>query len=70
MLWKTGSGKTYTIGLITILVENENQIETIIKAYLKSRITGTNAMNEYSSRSHYIVTLIKKNIKLGTKNKG
>ena len=27
-------------------------------------------MNEYSSRSHYIVTLIKKNIKLGTKNKG
>ena len=47
-------------------------METIIKACLKSRITGTTAMNEYSSRSHciLIVTLIKKNIKLGTKNKG
>ena len=59
-------------GLTTILVENEEQMETIIKACLKNRITVIIAMNEYSSRSHciLIVTLIKKNIKLGTKNKG
>ena len=56
-------------GLTTILVENENQMETIIKACLKSRITGTTAMNEYSSHSHciLIVNINKKKYKIRNK---
>ena len=44
-------------------------METIIKACLKSRITGTTAMNEYSSRSHciLIVNINKKKYKIRNK---
>ena len=47
-------------------------MDTIKKPCLKSRITGSTSMNEYSSYSHciFIITLIKQDSKFGIKYKG